>query len=150
VPGLRVCIDVDDLDRAIAFYGRALGFTVRRRFEGTWAELDGAPVPVDLLAKRAGTRASPAASARRDYQRHWTPVHLDLVVADLDAALDRARQAGAVVEADVQVRPWGRMANLADPFGHGFCLLEFRGRGYDEVLDPAPPPTAARPGGKLT
>jgi len=26
------------------------------------------------------------------------------------------------------------MANLADPFGHGFCLLEFRGKGYDEVL----------------
>ena len=65
-------------------------------------------------------------------------------------ALERAREAGAVVEGDVQVRPWGRMANLADPFGHGFCLLEFRGRGYDEVLDPAPPPPAARPGGKLT
>jgi hypothetical protein len=22
---------------------------------------------------------------------------------------------------------------LADPFGNGFCLLEFRGRGYDEI-----------------
>jgi hypothetical protein len=22
---------------------------------------------------------------------------------------------------------------LADPFGHGFCLIEFTGRGYDEV-----------------
>jgi hypothetical protein len=28
------------------------------------------------------------------------------------------------------------MANLADPFGHGFCLLELRGRGYDEILQP--------------
>jgi hypothetical protein len=22
---------------------------------------------------------------------------------------------------------------MADPFGHGFCLIEFRGRGYDEI-----------------
>jgi lactoylglutathione lyase len=22
---------------------------------------------------------------------------------------------------------------LADPFGHGLCLIEFRGRGYDEI-----------------
>jgi len=29
---------------------------------------------------------------------------------------------------------WGRMASLADPFGHGIDLLEFRGRGYDEIL----------------
>jgi lactoylglutathione lyase len=31
------------------------------------------------------------------------------------------------------VRKWGRMANLADPFGHGLCLVEFRGRGYGEI-----------------
>jgi hypothetical protein len=24
-------------------------------------------------------------------------------------------------------------AALADPFGHGFCLIEFAGRGYDEL-----------------
>jgi hypothetical protein len=29
------------------------------------------------------------------------------------------------------------MANMADPWGHGFDLLEFRGRGYDEMLAPA-------------
>ena len=133
---LRVCIDVDDLDRAVAFYGRALGLAVRRRHGSAWAELDGASVPVDLLAKAAGTAASPAAAARRDYGRHWTPVHLDVVVDDLDAALERAREAGAVVEAGVREHPWGRIAILADPFGHGFCLVELRGRGYDEVADP--------------
>jgi hypothetical protein len=29
------------------------------------------------------------------------------------------------------------MANLSDPFGHGLDLLEFSGRGYDELLDAA-------------
>ena len=24
---------------------------------------------------------------------------------------------------------------LRDPFGHGLCLLQWRGRGYDEVAD---------------
>ena len=87
--------------------------------------------------KPAGTAASPATVASRVYTRHWTPIHLDLVVDDLDAAVARAREAGAVLERPVQEERWGRMANLADPFGHGLCLLEFRGRGYDEVLAPS-------------
>jgi lactoylglutathione lyase len=28
---------------------------------------------------------------------------------------------------------WGRLALLADPFGHGFCLIEFKGRSYGEI-----------------
>ena len=24
---------------------------------------------------------------------------------------------------------------LADPFGHGICLIEFLGRGYDEIAN---------------
>lgn len=143
--GLRVCIDVDDLERGIAFYTAALGLTVARRLRSDWAELAGAPVPIDLLANAAGTAASPAAAARRDYGRHWTPVHLDLVVEDLDAAVRRARESGAAVEVDVRERPYGRLAVLADPFGHGFCLIEFRGRGYDEVL--APSGSSGSPGG---
>jgi uncharacterized glyoxalase superfamily protein PhnB len=70
----------------------------------------------------------------RDYRRHWTPVHLDFVVEALDAAVAKALGCGATLDQPVQVREWGRMANLADPFGNGFCLLEFRGKGYDAVL----------------
>ncbi len=133
---LRVCIDVDDLDRGIAFYAGALGLAVGRRFGSDWVELLGAGSPVDLLAKASGTRPSPNAPGLRDYGRHWTPVHLDFVVTDLDVALARCIGAGAVVEQAPQTRKWGRIAILADPFGHGLCLLEFRGRGYDEVLAP--------------
>jgi len=25
---------------------------------------------------------------------------------------------------------------LADPFGNGFCLIQFTGRGYDEIAKP--------------
>ncbi len=132
---LRICIDVDDVNRAVDFYTRALGLLPGRRVQDSWAELLGASCPVDLLAKAEGTSATPAASkVARAYARHWTPVHLDVVVFDLDEALARALACGAALEQPVQVRDWGRMANLADPYGHGFCLLEIQGAGYDALL----------------
>ena len=130
---LLVNIDVDDLERAIAFYGAALGLRVNRRFGDDGAELLGAGPPVFLLAKPAGSAATTAGTAVRDYARHWTPVHLDFLVDDIDAAVRRARAAGAVVEDRVRTHAWGHIAHCADPFGHGFCLVELRGRGYDEI-----------------
>ena len=132
---LRACIDVDDLDKAITFYTQALGLTLGRRKGSDWAELLGASSPIDLLAKPPGSPASPRIPAVRDYCRHWTPVHLDFTVTGLDARVQRARELGATLEQEIVERPWGRMANLADPFGHGFCLLEFHGRGYDALAD---------------
>ena len=131
--GLRICIDVADLDRGIAFYTAVLGLTVGRRLGESVVELLGAAAPIDLLAQPAGTVAVISTTLERDYARHWTPVHLDVVVASVDDAVRRAEAAGALLDRPVQDRPWGRMANLSDPFGHGLCLLEFRGRGYDEV-----------------
>ena len=58
------------------------------------------------------------------------------VVDDLDGAVARATTAGATVELPITDKKWGRIAVLADPFGHGLCLLEMRGRGYDELLSP--------------
>lgn len=128
-----VNIDVDDLASAEAFYTRAFGLTPGRRFAADGVELLGGPAPIYLLVKPSGTSATPQVRDRRDYRRHWTPVHLDWVVDDLDAALDRAVAAGARVEQAAATRAWGRIALLADPFGHGFCLLQFLGRGYDEI-----------------
>ena len=134
--GLRICIDVDHLDRAIAFYGEAFGLTVRRRGRDVYAELEGGPVPIDLLVKAPGSAAYLGGTAVRGYHRHWTPVHLDFVVDQLEPAIARAVAAGATVERDIENNAWGRIAILADPFGHGLCILEFRGRGYDEILLP--------------
>jgi predicted enzyme related to lactoylglutathione lyase len=134
VTGLRVCIDVDDVDRAIAFYADALGLRVGRRFEAGWAELLGAAVPIDLLERSPGTPVNlrPGAAAR-SYERHWTPVHLDFTVDDVDAVVARVVRAGGALEAEIQTAAYGRLARMADPWGHGFCLIEFRGRGYDEL-----------------
>jgi predicted enzyme related to lactoylglutathione lyase len=134
---LRICIDVPELQAGLDFYSAALGLHPGRRKGDVWAELLGAAAPLDILANAAGTEASSAAGARRDYRRHWTPVHFDVVVEDLDAALSRAVAAGATLDREVQQRAWGRMANLSDPFGNGFCLLAFEGQGYDAELPAA-------------
>lgn len=131
---MLVNIDVDNLEKAIAFYENAIGLQLGRRlFGGNVVELLGASAKIYLLAKSGGTPASSSLTQRRDYQRHWTPVHLDFVVTDISAAVERAKAAGAQLEGEVHTFEWGRIAYMADPFGHGFCLLEFMGRGYDEV-----------------
>jgi len=135
---IRICIDVPELEPAIAFYTEGLGLRLGRRLGNDWAELLGAGSPVDLLANGPSSAPlGPAHAARRDYGRHWTPVHLDFVVDDADAIAQRLVGLGATLERPLQERRWGRMANLADPFGHGIDLLEFRGRGYDEILQPS-------------
>lgn len=132
MPDLLVNIDVDNLERAIAFYEAALGLRLRRRlFEGSVAEMEGASSPVYLLEKPAGTPASVRSPRPRDYRRHWTPVHLDIAVDDLDAAIARALAAGATREGETGHAAWGSIAHFADPFGHGFCLVRFSERGYD-------------------
>ena len=129
---LIVNIDVDDLARGEAFYTAALALTEGRRWDGM-TELLGAEAAIYLLEKRSGSPISPVAPATRSYARHWTPVHLDIAVDDLDAAVERALAAGAVQESARCDDVWGSIAMFADPFGHGFCLLQFKGRGYDEI-----------------
>jgi catechol 2,3-dioxygenase-like lactoylglutathione lyase family enzyme len=73
-------IDVDDLDRAIEFYRDALGLQLGRRFYGKVAEMLGTSSAIYLLAKPTGSHTSVNSPQHRDYQWHWTPVHLDFVV----------------------------------------------------------------------
>lgn len=133
---LRICIDVDDMAKAVAFYTEGLGLHAGRRFKSDFVEILGAGSPIDLLLNAAGTRPISGNSGTRTYQRHWTPVHLDFVVDDIEAAVARLQKHGGILETPVTDRPWGRIAGLADPFGHGLDLLEFAGRGYDEIIDP--------------
>jgi predicted enzyme related to lactoylglutathione lyase len=130
---LLINIDVDDLAEATAFYTRALGLTIGRRFGDAGVELMGASSPIYLLAKPAGSAPFGQATVQRTYTRHWTPVHMDIVVQDIEFAVHQAEAAGAKREGAISEHAWGRMAMMADPFGHGFCLLQFQGQGYDEI-----------------
>ena len=126
-------IDVDDIQQATDFYCSAFELTVGRRFGDSAVELLGGSAAIYLLHRQSGTSASVFSSQLRNYGRHWTPVHLDFVVPNLETALVRAQKAGARLEGEVRAHEWGRIAVMSDPFGHGFCLIQFLGRGYDEI-----------------
>lgn len=135
---LLVNIDVPDLKRAAEFYTRAFGLKVTRRFghgdeTGGGVELSGLAAKLYLLVKPEGSEG--AAGQKRSYARHWTPVHLDIAVDDIEAALKRALDAGATQETEIRRGDWGAIAVLADPFGHGLCLIQFTAAGYDAVSE---------------
>ncbi|MDH6331354.1 putative enzyme related to lactoylglutathione lyase [Stenotrophomonas sp. 1278] len=129
-----VNLDVPDLAAAEIFYTAAFDLRVGRRLGPGALELLGGPTPLYLLQNDAGSAATEDGDVR-DYERHWTPVHLDWVVADIDAALARAVVAGAALERPIRERRWGTIAVLSDPFGHGFCLIQFSDAGYDALVE---------------
>ena len=119
---VHVYIGVTDLEHGIAFYTQGIGLRLHRRLRPNWVELEGASVSIFLLVS----------NRPRDFAGPWT-VHLDFVTADLDAAVRQAQDAGAVLDRALQQREWGRMANMTDPFGNSFDLIEFAPGGYDNI-----------------
>ncbi len=122
---LEITIDVDDLDRAVQFYCGGLGLTlVERNPNWAWVELNGQNFW--LCAFEAG----PHDNVTRDFRRHWTPIHPDFIVDDVDKAVERALAAGGRVEGEIRrnyPEPIGcrsDIANLSDPAGNGVDLLQ--------------------------
>lgn len=127
-----VNIDVPELARAIEFYTDALGLRYSRTLDNDVAELTGASVVIYLLKKDTGSRVAHTLPQVRNYVRHWTPVHIDFVVDDIELAAARAVRAGAVRESECIEWNASKCITFSDPFGHGFCLLEFAGETYDD------------------
>ena len=134
---ILVNVDVDDIEVAERFYCAALTLTPGRRFGTDGVELMGASSRIHLLNREAGTPAFPRAGECRSYDRHWTPIHLDFIVEDLEKAIERSIAAGGVQEQGARESTWGRIAMMSDPFGHGYCLIEFSAAGYDAITTPA-------------
>ena len=113
-----ICIDVDDVNRAVEFYGRGLGLTVVKQ-EPDWAQVKLGDQTFWIMKAPAGVQGQ----ISRDYRRHWTPVHLDFAVDDIDEAVKRAVDAGGKLEGEIQRSQKGAMANLSDPSVNGVDLV---------------------------
>ena len=121
-----VSVDVPSLESAVTFYSAAFGFAkVAEPYPGV-AILRAGEMSLCLLEKPPGSKPSPGTADARRYERHWTPVHLDFHVDDMEEAIARVVAAGAVVEQRFDNPEHGSAAFCGDPFGHGFCLLEQR------------------------
>jgi predicted enzyme related to lactoylglutathione lyase len=113
-----ICIDVDDVDRAVEFYRRGIGLTVVEQ-QPDWAQVRLGTQTFWIMKAPAGVQGS----ISRDYRRHWTPVHLDFAVDDIDAAVRCAVDAGGKLEGEIQHNAKGALANLVDPSGNGVDLV---------------------------
>ena len=123
---IGISIDVDDLERAIDFYTRGVGLSVAERGPD-WAHLTHEGQTIFIMQLPRGSDAVENTHSPRDYSRHWTPIHLDFVVADIDKAVERALTAGAKLDRPIQRRKkLAEMANMSDPFGNGFDLIQER------------------------
>ena len=106
----------------------------RTLFEASVAELSAGSTLVYLIEKAEHTSAFTDTDVTRTYQPHWTPVHLDVVVEDIEKAKTTAVDAGAQA-GELSDNAWGKLVSLRDPFGHGICLLQLSAKGYDAVAD---------------
>lgn len=130
---ILVNIDVSNIKLATQFYVDAFDLRIGRKFGEDFVELLGFPSPVYLLQKKEGSAPFEKAAISRTFQRHWTPVHLDIVVESIQTTVKKVISAGGKLEQDIQTKTWGKIAMFSDPFGNGFCLIEFVGQGYDEI-----------------
>lgn len=122
-PSVHVSIDVPDLEAGLRFYREVFGFVETARPFPSMAILDANNVTVCMHAKASGTKSSTAGAERRHYERHWTPVHLDLHVQDFDTVLENVRAAGGAIENEFRNHGPKPAAFCSDPFGNGFCVI---------------------------
>lgn len=117
---VSVSIDVPDMLQAVDFYTRALRCDFKKKYADGWQVVAIAGLDIHLQQKAPGSVA--AGEHRRDYQRHWTPVHLDFTVEDIRPACAAIEESGGRVETQ-SFSEQADIANCADPFGNGFCVI---------------------------
>lgn len=127
---LLINIDVPDLDSAVDFYSNTFGLKLNRMLDDDVAELTGAPSTIYLLKNDEGSTCSTYSTETRHYKRHWTPIHFDVVVDDIRRATESAISAGARIETECSEWRGSKCITFSDPFGHGFCLIEFECDSY--------------------
>ena len=118
---VTICIDVADLDVAGAFYCQALQCTEVGRSSRT-VKLAAGGTELYLMLRPEGSMPFPAATEGRSFARHWTPVHLDFSVEDVERSTSEITRLGGTVEGQ-ESGDWGSLTRCADPFGNGFCLV---------------------------
>ncbi len=116
-------IDVPDLALGLRFYGQVFGFAEVARPVPGYAVLAAGEARIGLMERAEGTSPAKGSPDKRRYTRHWTPVHMDFHVADFEATFQAALALGAICEERFERPNRPPVAFMADPFGHGFCLI---------------------------
>ncbi|WED27598.1 hypothetical protein L3V77_05015 [Vibrio sp. DW001] len=119
---ISVSIDVSDLKKAEAFYVEALGCKKVRDQGAIMVVLSVENAEIYLQEKQVGSKPLVSSNVVRDYERHWTPVHLDFLCNNVNERVSKIRELGGSHEGG-ESGEWGSIAHCSDPFGNGFCLI---------------------------
>ena len=119
---LSVSIDVPSLKQAEAFYVGALGCKKVRDQGSDMVVLSVENSDIYLQEKEPGTKPLKSSDVVRDYQRHWTPIHLDFLCDNVDEIVSKILELGGSHEGG-ESGDWGSIAYCADPFGNGLCII---------------------------
>lgn len=119
---------VDDVDKAIEFYTKQLGFTLKTSAAPAFADVVRGNLRL-LLSGPKSSAGRPMPDGTRPGPGGWNRIHL--IVNDIAAEVDRMRTAGITFRNDIVTGPGGKQILLEDPSGNVVELFQPAGRVPD-------------------
>ena len=112
---------VDDVDTAIDFYTKHLGFEVRMSAAPAFADVTRGSLRL-LLSGPSSSAGRAMPDGTKPGPGGWNRIHL--LVDDIDAEVARLRQAGLSFRNDIVTGPGGSQILLEDPSGNVVELFQ--------------------------
>jgi catechol 2,3-dioxygenase-like lactoylglutathione lyase family enzyme len=112
---------VDDVDEAIAFYTKLLGFEMLTSAVPAFADVKRGNLRL-LLAGPSSSAGRPMPDGTKPGPGGWNRIHF--IVDDLNAEVARLRDAGARFRNDIVEGPGGKQILLQDPSGNVIELFQ--------------------------
>jgi catechol 2,3-dioxygenase-like lactoylglutathione lyase family enzyme len=116
---------VDDVDEAIVFYTKLLGFELLTSAPPAFADVKRSNLRL-LLAGPTSSAGRPMPDGRKPGPGGWNRIHF--IVDDIDAEVARLRDADATFRNDIVTGPGGKQILLEDPSGNVVELFQPVGR----------------------
>ncbi|MFI1994742.1 VOC family protein [Actinoplanes sp. NPDC020271] len=105
-----VWVPVDDMSRALTFYDKTLGLTIKDRGDD-WSEIDAGTLTIGLNAREHASAHSGGGAVIT-----FTPD------SDLDEEVRRLTEAGVTFAGGISDHSWGRIAAFKDSEGNDLQL----------------------------
>jgi catechol 2,3-dioxygenase-like lactoylglutathione lyase family enzyme len=112
---------VDDVDTAIDFYTKHLGFTLRMSAAPAFADVVRGQLRL-LLSGPSSSAGRPMPDGTSPTPGGWNRIHL--IVSDISAEVEKLRAAGVTFRNDIVTGPGGQQILLEDPSGNVVELFQ--------------------------
>ena len=112
---------IQDVDRAVAFYTEHLGFQLKQKAGRAFATIARGDLHL-LMSGPGSSGARPMPDGRKQEPGGWN--RIVLYVDDIDTTIASLKAAGARFRNEIEVGPGGKQIQLEDPDGNPIELHE--------------------------